>query len=192
MPVEPVVIRPTRSPPAWPLRVWELVAPRSPRWIIKMFGRMVLRLRHGSRGRRLFVLTIARIGWDATARTRLDLVLPIWDPDCEWHWDATFRGLGFDEVYCGHEGVTRSLQNWNEIWSERGFSVREVLDGGDTWVLRTTAFGRGVASGAPVQQDFSSVVRLDPLIVDFRNFADHAEALREAGFAPVPQLGNLT
>jgi hypothetical protein len=62
-------------------------------------------------------------------------------------------------------------------------AVREGLDGGDTWVLRVTASGRGAASGAPTQADVSCVSRLNPLLADFRNFADDAAALREAGFA---------
>jgi hypothetical protein len=120
-------------------------------------------------------------------RNRIDLVLRIWDPACEWRWDATFMALGFDEIYRGHEGVRRSLANWNEIWTERGFTVREVLDGGDTWLLRTTASGRGVLSGAPTHADASSVMRLNPLIVYFHNFHDDADALREARFAPGEQ-----
>ena len=126
---------------------------------------------------------MAAIAWDATARTRFDLVLPLWDVECEWHWDDTFQGIGFDEVYRRHEGVRRSLTQWSEVWDERSFTLRGILDGGDTLVFRMTASGRGIASGAPIEQDYFSVVRLDPLMVDFRNFADEAEALREAGFA---------
>jgi hypothetical protein len=37
--------------------------------------------------------------------------------------------------------------------------------------------------------EFSSVARLDPLIVDFYNFLDDADALREAGFAPAALKG---
>jgi hypothetical protein len=186
VPVEPVAIRPDRPVPAWQFRTWELLAPRLPRAVLRWIGRFFLRLPPGSRPRRWFALTFSQIAWDVTARTRFDLVLPIWDPDCEWHWDATFQGLGFDEVYRGHAGVRRSLIQWNEIWSHRSFTVREVLDGGSTWVLRTAVAGRGAVSGVPIEGEVNSVVRLDPFIVDFRNFADHAEALREAGFAPSP------
>ena len=149
---------------------------------MRLIGRLMLRLPRGSRARRWFVLRISTIVWDATARTRYDLVLPIWDPECEWHWDENFR-LGFDAVYRGHEGVKRSLWAWNENWTEVAFTVREVLDGGDTWLLRTTASGRGARSGVPVHLDASSVARLDPLIVEWHNFGDDADALLEAGFA---------
>ena len=132
------------------------------------------------------MLNLSALAWDATARTRFDLVLPIWDPSCEWHWDATFRSLGFDAVYRGHEGVRQSLVDWNEIWTERSFTMSEILDGGDILVVRMAFSGRGVASGVPTQMVASSVVRLDPLIVDFRNFTDDGEALREAGFSPTP------
>lgn len=192
MAVEPVVWRPDRRVPGWTLRAWELFAPRLPSAVIRRLGRLLLRLPRRSRIRRSCVLTLSMIAWDMTARTRLDLVLPIWDPEAEWHWDATFRGLGFDEVYRGHEAIRRSLQNWNEIWTERSFTLREVLDGGDIWITRTIGSGRGVASGVPTQMEVSSVVRLDPLIVDFRNFADHAAALREAGFAGGQESGTAS
>jgi hypothetical protein len=183
MAVQADVLRPDRALPGWVSRSWELVAPRAPRGVIAGIVRGILLLPRGSRARRWSVLTAAALGWQVTARGDRELVLPIWDPFCEWHWDTTFRSLGFDKVYRGHEGVAQSLQNWNDVWSERSFVVREVLDGGATWVMRTTAVGRGAASGAETRQDFSSVLRLDPLLVDFRNFADHAAALREAGFA---------
>jgi hypothetical protein len=128
------------------------------------------------------VLTATHLAWRVTGRGDPHFVLPFWDPQCEWHWDTTFRSLGFDEVYRGHEGVARSLRAWSEVWTERSFAVREVLDGGNTWVMRITAAGRGVMSGAETRQDFSAVVRLAPAIVDFRNFANHEAALREAGF----------
>ncbi len=181
MTIEPVAIRPDRPVAAWQCRAWELLA-RLPRWAIRLLGRLMLRLPRGSRVRRWCVLRASVIAWDATARNRYDLVLPIWDPACEWHWDATFAGLGFEELYRGHEGVKRSLANWNEIWTERSFTVREILDGGDTWVMRLTVSGRGARSGVPAQADGSSVVRLNPLIVYMHNFRDDTDALRNAGF----------
>jgi hypothetical protein len=36
----------------------------------------------------------------------------------------------------------------------------------------------------PAQMQVSVVARLDPLIVDFRNFLDDADALQNAGFSP--------
>jgi hypothetical protein len=65
--------------------------------------------------------------------------------------------------------------------------VREILDGGDTWVFRITSSGRGIRSGAPAQWNFSAVFRFDPLVIDERTFLDDADALREAGFSPVAQ-----
>jgi hypothetical protein len=183
MTVQVDVLRPDDRPrAAWVLTLWKLLAPRVPQAVIRALLRGMLLLPRGSRARRWSVLTAAVLGWEVTGRGDLDFVLPFWDRGCEWHWDTTFRSLGFDEVYRGHEGVGRALRNWNEIWTDRSFVVREVLDGGDTWVMRTTASGRGAASGANTRQDFTSVCRLNPLIVDFRNFADHEAALRDAGF----------
>jgi hypothetical protein len=183
MPVEPVVVRPTRAVPRWTFRAWELLGPRLPSAAVRVLGRFMLALPRGSQIRGWVSYVFAMVAWDATARTRFDLVLPIWDPDCEWHWDATLRALGFDAVYRGHDGVMRSLEAWNESWSERSFAVREILDGGSTWVMHTTFQGVGRGSRAPIEGEVYSVVRLAPLIVDFRNYGDEAEALREAGFA---------
>jgi hypothetical protein len=147
----------------------------------------VARLPLGSRARRWCVLRAAVIVWDATAGSRYDLLLPVWDPACEWRWHGDFVALGFDELYRGHEGVKRSIETWNEIWTDVSFTVREVLDSGDTLLLRVTASGRGGRSGVPTRMEFSGVVRLDPLIVEYHNFSDDADALLEAGFAPAAQ-----
>jgi hypothetical protein len=149
-----------------------------------MLGRLFGRLRVGSRARRWCLLRLSVMVWDATARSRYDLVLPIWDPACEWRWDANFVALGFDELYRGHEGVKRSVESWNRYWTELSFTVREILDGGDRVVQRVTVSGRGARSGVPTQMEFSVVARLDPLLVELYNFVDDADALREAGFAP--------
>jgi hypothetical protein len=183
MPVEPVLLRPGRPVPRWRYRAWELFAPRLPHSILRLVAGIYMRRPLGSRARRSWLLGLTEIGWDATGRTRLDLVLPIWDPDGVWRWDASFQTLGFDPAYRGHDGVARALVRWNENWTDGSFKLREILDGGDTLVIRTVASGRGVGSGVPVQMEVSSVVRLDPLIVDWWNFSDDAEALREAGFA---------
>jgi ketosteroid isomerase-like protein len=185
--IVPVVMRPERPVSAWQLRGWELLAPRLPRWLIVLLGRVVSRLPLGSRARRWCVLGAAVIVWDASGGSRYDLVLPAWDRACEWRWHGDFLALGFDELYRGHEGVKRSMETWSEIWTEVSFTVREVLDGGDTVLMRVTASGRGGRSGAPVRMEFSAVVRLDPLIVEYHNFSDDADALLEAGFAPAAQ-----
>jgi ketosteroid isomerase-like protein len=190
MPVEPVVMRPDRPVPAWQVRAWELIAPRLPLWTRRLLGRLVSRLPLGSRARRWCVLGWSLITWDALGRGRYDLVLPIWDPAVEWRWDASFVALGWDELYRGHEGVKRSVELWNRNWNEVSFTVREVVDGGDTLVQRVTLSGRGIRSDVPTQMEVSVVARLDPLIVDFYNFLDHAEALREAGFARLAQDAN--
>ena len=178
-----------RPIPAWQFRTWELLAPRVPLWARRLLGRLLARLPLGSRARRWCILRLSVIGWDATARSRFDLVLPICDSACEWRWDPNFLALGFDALYRGHEGVRRSIESWNQNWTEVSFTPREVLDAGDTLLQRVTASGRGVSSSAPAQMEFSQVVRLDPLIVHLYNFLDDADALREAGFAPVARDG---
>lgn len=180
---EPDVIRPPGPIAPWKLRAWELIVPRLRRPIVKFLGRVLLRLPRGSRIRRWCFAGMCQIAWEMTARTRYDLVLPIWDEDCEWTWDAQSRGIGFEDMYRGHDGVRRSLGTWNEVWEDNGFTVHEILDGGNSFLMRMTAHGRGRESGVRVHVDMFSVAHLDPLIVRFVNVADEDEAMREAGFA---------
>jgi hypothetical protein len=75
MAIEPIVMRPDRPVAAWQLRAWELLAPRLPRWAVRLTGRIMLRLPRGSRARRWCVLSASQIAWDATGRNRYDLVV---------------------------------------------------------------------------------------------------------------------
>src|SRR6202008_4584583 len=97
----PVVIRPDRPVPPWMFRAYELFAPRLPRPMARFTVRMMLALPRRSRARPRFVIALSTIGWEVTGRGRFDLILPLWDPDCEWRWDASFGSLGFGEVYRG-------------------------------------------------------------------------------------------
>jgi hypothetical protein len=156
MTVEPITIRPDRPVSTWQYRLWELLVARLPRWARVLVGRFAFRLPLGSRARRWWVQSWSVIVWDMVARRRYDLVLPIFDPACRWRFDANLVGLDFDRLYRGHEGIERGVEEWLQFMTEPRFTVREVLDGGDTWVLRMTFWARGARSGAPTQMDISS------------------------------------
>ena len=188
MPVEPVVMRVDRPVAPWLFRAWELLAPRAPQWGLRWTARFFLRFPPGSRPRRWFLVGMSVIVWDAIARGRYDLVLPIWDPNGVWHWDATFRTVGLDEVYRGPEGIRRSLGEINDVFTDRSFTVEEILDGGEMLIMRMKVSGRGVQSGVPGEGRMSAVARLDPLLIDYYNFVDDAEALRDAGFVLPRQM----
>lgn len=144
-----------------------------------------MRLSPGSRLRSWALVRASQHAWDVTARNEHDLVLALWEPDCEWHWDQTFGALGFESVYHGHDGVERSLDAWSNMWSERDFTVREVLDGGDVFITSIAVAARGSAGGVPTEAEAHAVIRLDPLIRYFHNFYYRDDALREAGFTDV-------
>jgi hypothetical protein len=118
-PVKPITIRVGRPLPQWQFRAWQLLAPRVPRWVRVLLGRIVLQLPLGSRARRWCVLLVARVITDPTARGWPDLVVPVWDAEGEWRWGGDFAALGFDELYRGNQGVKRSIENWNTLWSGR-------------------------------------------------------------------------
>ncbi len=182
---QPIVLRPDGPPPRLQARAWVLLAPRLPRPVRRLLARGLARLAPGSRLRSWALVRASQHAWDATGRNDHHQLLALWEPDCEWHWDQTFGALGFEAVYRGHDGVERSLDAWSSIWSERDFTLREVLDGGDTFITTVLVSTRGSAGGVPTQAESHAVVRLDPLIRDFRVFYDRDDALRAAGFTDV-------
>jgi len=191
--VEPLTIPLDRPIPAWQARAWDLLAAHLPLWARRRLARRVQRLPLGSRARCWWVRMASVLVWDQTARGRDDLYLAAWDPECEWHWHGDFLALGFDALYRGHEGVKRSVETWNALWTDRSFTPHEILDdGGTTYLMRVTLSGRGVRSDVPAELHFSSVARLDPLVVEYHNFQDHDEALRKAGFARASGLASPT
>jgi hypothetical protein len=133
------------------------------------------------------VLRLAEIAGDALGRSRDDVFLWILDPAVELRWDPAMVVLGWETVYRGPAEAADSLRLWNRDWNEPRYTVREILDGGDTLLLRMTLSGRGITSGVPTEMEISSVLRLDPLVIKASNFIDDAAALKDADFVLAAQ-----
>jgi hypothetical protein len=116
--------------------------PRFTGWM----GLALLRLRPGSvLRRRLMSLAIKR-GFDAMARSDLELVLQRYDPNVEV-WMRGMDGVGIGGCYRGHEGVRALYADVDDAFEEWRWTVRSIVDGGDRLAIRADFFGAGRGSG---------------------------------------------
>jgi ketosteroid isomerase-like protein len=102
------------------------------------------------------------------------------DPNIEVH----DHELPDSEVHHGHGGYIRSIQDWEDAWSDYHFDLEELIDTGDRVVviLHTTATGRG--SGIKLDRRDAQVYELrDGKVVRLDYFSTKAEALEAAGLS---------
>lgn len=90
-----------------------------------------------------------------------------------------------DTVYRGADAVADFFADSDKSWESIRYEIKDVNDLGDVLVFRARLQGRGLASGANVDTDVTSIVRLrDGKIASWRSYHDHAKALVAAGLAP--------
>ena len=53
----------------------------------------------------------------------------VYGPEIEWY--SGFDGLGFEQVYRGHDGVRAYWRHWLEAWESIEFHLDDVIDAGD-------------------------------------------------------------
>jgi ketosteroid isomerase-like protein len=114
----------------------------------------------------------------------------VYDPDIEWDVSRQFAtgpvpgfGVGFDQVYRGHEGVRSFWRQWLEAWESIEFRLDDLIDAGDEVVALLWQVNRGRASGVEVLVgEWAQVWTVrDRKVVRMRAFRDRADALRAAG-----------
>jgi len=125
---------------------------------------------------------IVRRGWDAWISGDLDALFEVFDPSIEW--DATrLEGWPEDEVYYGHDGVRRFLEDWLASWERYEAGVEEYIDAGDDRVL-VVCWQRGYGPGShvPVQMDWAQICTLKRgLVCRLEAYSDRDEALKAVG-----------
>src|SRR5215204_1156091 len=125
---------------------------------------------------------IVRRVWDAWISGDLDALFEVFDPSIEW--DATrLEGWPEDEVYYGHDGVRRFLEDWLASWERYEAGVEEYIDAGDDRVL-VVCWQRGYGPGShvPVQMDWAQICRLKRgLVYRLEAYSDRDEALKAVG-----------
>jgi uncharacterized protein len=81
--------------------------------------------------------------------------LALCHPDIEWDLS---RRLIDPEIYHGHEGVARFVEQQREAWEELpAMEAEDLIDAGDQVVAFLRVHGRGKGSGAPVEARIAQV-----------------------------------
>ncbi len=113
---------------------WPSMAPQTMAW--------VLRLRRGSRVRKVMLERFARTVFLSWNRGDYALVPIIDDPEVEVRFTVRDRpAVGTDDVYYGADGHCRAMEEWNEAWREWDARIDEVIEEGRDQVLTQSADG---------------------------------------------------
>jgi ketosteroid isomerase-like protein len=124
---------------------------------------------------------VVRVAYDAFHRGEEEAFLAVIDPDVEWCVDAAIPGAV--QVYRGHEGIRRYLQQAREAFDEIRFDIEDFIDAGENRViLVATVNVRGKASGAEASlRGYELLTIRDAKLARREVFFDRAEALAAAG-----------
>ena len=96
----------------------------------------------------------------------------------EWDYVGAFPETA---TYYGPEGVQKFFGQWAGAFDDFGFEAEELIDAGDSVVIRLHQWGRGKETGAEVESRTWQVFRFkDGRIVSCRGYATRAEALTAA------------
>src|SRR5204862_4976381 len=101
----------------------------------------------------------------------VEIYPPVEDPD-------------MDDVYRGHEGARKYLEQWLEPWEEFQFETEELIDAGDQVVVTYRQRGRGKGSGIEIENTRAAVATMrDGKVIRGRVYPDRAAALKAAGLS---------
>ena len=97
----------------------------------------------------------------------------------EWDYVGAFPESA---TYYGPEGVQKFFAQWTGAFDDFGFEAEELIDAGDSVVMRLRQWGRGKDTGARVENRTWQVFTFrDGKIVHCRGYPSRAEALAAAG-----------
>jgi len=109
-------------------------------------------------------------------------LLALLDDDVEWDYVGAFPESA---TYHGPDAVQRFFAQWVGAFDDFGLEAEEFIDGGDHVLLRLRQWGRGKATGAPVENRMWQVFTFrEGRILHCRGYPEKAEALRAAGLEP--------
>ena len=85
-------------------------------------------------------------------------------------------------TYRGHEGLRELLTLTAEVFEEFRYEAEDIVDAGDSVLVRGRIVARGIQSGATGTQHGALVFRVrDGLVVAYRSYFDRSEALAAVG-----------
>lgn len=127
---------------------------------------------------------VVRRGWEAWTSGDIDALFAVCSPEIEW--DTTnFEGWLEADVYRGHAGVRRFLEDWLSTWERFESGVEKYIDVGDDRVL-VLCWQRGFGAGshAPVEMDWAQICTLERgLVCRAEVYASREDAVEAVGLS---------
>ncbi len=112
----------------------------------------------------------------------IDTIGSVWHPDCEF---TSVMGEVDQQMYRGHEGIRRYLDDMAEAWKEWRLDVNEVVAvAPDTVVATFTAHLVAKESGVPLENQRAFVAVLSQgKVLRARVYPSRKEALEAVGLS---------
>jgi ketosteroid isomerase-like protein len=152
--------------------------------VFRRLARRIYKLSPRSRLKRTFLRRAIDSGWTSFDRRDFELNFLFFAPDTEFEFPPAMQALGIPASFTGHEGRIEGIEKIFEVWGSE-LEPLYVFDLGDRLLNLGIRHTRGVASGAPVDQQLAQLVTLrDGLVIRDQNFMTWDEGLEAAGLDP--------
>lgn len=116
---------------------------------------------------------------EAWNRSDLEGLLARVDPNLLWS-PATMAHVEGEDFH-GHDGFTRFVEQWNEVWPTWDVEIEEIREVGDRVVVLGHVHARGRGSGLELESPVAYLFEFrDDLLARGTSFLDHGEALAAA------------
>lgn len=164
--------------------------PAAARALIRIGWNLVRSQSPDSRLRRAVLSRLARRGAEAVNRGDLELFSVFVHPEIESVNTPRVVALGgLAPRSRGRDAWLAGQQRWLDDWKDLRYQPEDVLDlGDDRLLLLGRARGSGRSSGIEIDTEWALLATISGgLLIEERNFLDHAEALEAAGLGVTPQ-----
>jgi ketosteroid isomerase-like protein len=116
----------------------------------------------------------------SNANSDPDAFFEIIDPEVEW--DIRDSSSPMAGLYRGRDAVRDFYRRWAGAFSDWGYDIEEMVEGGDKVVVFVREHGHGRGSGAEVTMQRANVWTFRKgMVVRFESFSDRESALAAAG-----------
>jgi ketosteroid isomerase-like protein len=114
--------------------------------VASLIGAGLNRTRPGSSLRRRLINLLVQRGFAAMARSDIEVVLLLYEPEVEL-WMRSMARVGVRDSYRGHEGVRALYADLDDAFGDWRWTIRAVVDLGDRLAVQADFVGHGRSSG---------------------------------------------
>jgi hypothetical protein len=130
--------------------------------LVGLMTRRTMRLRAPSALRRRLIGLQVKRGFAAMARSDVDVVMLLYEPDADV-WMRSMAGVGMSDLYRGREGVRSIYADIDDVFEDWRWTIRAIADGGDRLAIRGDFTGYGRASGVETSvKDGGTALKYSP------------------------------